>query len=121
MSKNFSNNPLPECPGSPNCIRTEQRFDAGLEVVFEYLSQIFEEDAFEFEVEDPKRIKLHAVYRIPVFGFKDDVNVILDEDQKENQTVLYIRSASRVGEYDLGVNKRRIKKIFHKLNDKFKK
>ncbi len=119
MAGNISNNPLPQCPDSPNCIRTEMAFKAGMEMVFEYLSQIFEKDAFEFEVKDPKRIELHAVYRIPVFGFKDDVNVILDE--KEGKTVVYIRSASRLGEYDLGVNKRRVKKIFRKLNDKIKK
>lgn len=119
MADSLRNNPLPECPGSPNCIRTQKVFDTGMERVFEYLSQIFEEDAHEYNVEDPKRIEIHAVYRIPVFGFKDDVNVILEE--KDSETVVYIRSASRVGEYDLGVNKRRVHRIFNKLQAKIKK
>lgn len=111
-------NPLPECPGSPNCVRTHEVFNTGVELVFEYISQIFEEDAHEFEIEDPKRIELHAVYRIPIFGFKDDVNVILEE--KNGETIVYIRSASRLGEYDLGVNKRRVRKIFKKLKKEIK-
>jgi len=118
MADSPMKNPLPECPGSPNCIRTQKAFDAGMEMVFEYLSQIFEEDALQFDIEDPKRIEIHAVYRIPVFGFKDDVNVILNE--KGGKTVVFIRSASRVGEYDLGVNKRRVRKIFNKLQTKIK-
>jgi uncharacterized protein (DUF1499 family) len=118
MAEYPNNNPLPECPDSPNCIRTHKAFDAGMEMVFEYLSQIFEEDAHEFDIEDPKRIEIHAVYRIPVFGFKDDVNVILNEN--DGKTVVYIRSASRVGEYDLGVNKRRVRKILNKLQTKIK-
>ncbi len=118
MAESTLNNPLPECPDSPNCIRTQQVFDAGVEKVFEYLSQIFEEDAHEFDIKDPKRIQIHAVYRIPVFGFKDDVNVILDE--KEGKTMVYIRSASRIGEYDLGVNKRRVYNILNKLQTKIK-
>lgn len=118
MAESQNINPLPECPGSPNCIRTHKVFDAGIEMVFEYLTQIFEEDAHEFDIEDPKRIEIHAVYRIPLFGFKDDVNVILDEI--EGKTIIYIRSASRVGEYDLGVNKRRVREIFSKLGNKIK-
>ncbi|MDZ7805752.1 MAG: DUF1499 domain-containing protein [Gracilimonas sp.] len=118
MAEFITENPLPECPGSPNCVRTHKVFDAGIEVIFEYLSQIFEEDAYKFIVKDPKRIELHAVYRIPLFGFKDDVNVIIEE--YEEKTIFYIRSASRVGEYDLGVNKRRVRKIFNKLEYKIK-
>lgn len=119
MTEHSHINPLPECPGSPNCIRAQKDFDAGMEMIFEYLSQIFEEDAHEFNIRDPKRIQIHAVYRIPVFGFKDDVHVILDEN--DGKTTVYIRSASRVGEYDLGVNKRRVRKIFNKLKAKIKK
>jgi uncharacterized protein (DUF1499 family) len=118
MAQISTDNPLSECPDSPNCVRTQIVLNIGMEAVFEYLSQIFEKDAHEFHVKDPKRIELHAVYRIPLFGFKDDVNVILDEH--EGKTIVYIRSASRVGEYDLGVNKRRVHKIFNKLENKIK-
>ncbi|MFD2532716.1 DUF1499 domain-containing protein [Gracilimonas halophila] len=116
MASKKKNNPLPPCPTTPNCIRVSRDLEAGLEQVCERLMLLFEEEAHEFEVIDPKRIELHAVYRIPVFGFKDDVDVIMEE--AEGVTTVHIRSASRLGAYDLGVNKRRVKRIFRKLNSK---
>lgn len=116
MVKKKQKNPLPPCPDTPNCVRISRNFETGLERVFEVLVQIFEDEAHKFEVIDPKRIELHAVYRIPLFGFKDDVDVILEETDSE--TAVYIRSASRLGAYDLGVNKRRVKRIFRTLRSK---
>lgn len=116
MAKNSKNNPLPPCPATPNCIRTALILQAGVEQVYDAITQIFEQEAHRFEVIDPKRIELHAVYRIPVFGFNDDVDVIMEET--EGKTMVFIRSASRVGSYDLGVNKRRVKRIFRKLKSK---
>lgn len=107
--------PLPPCPVTPNCVRTSLVFDAGMEKVHEVLTHIFEREAHRFEVIAPKRIELHAVYRIPLFGFKDDVDVILEE--ADNETILFIRSASRVGKFDLGVNKRRVKRILRKVTN----
>lgn len=116
MASQKQNNPLRPCPSTPNCVRFSRNFKAGIEKVFERLIQIFEGEAHKYEIIDPKRIELHAVYRIPVFGFKDDVDVILEE--AEGETTVHIRSASRLGAYDLGVNRRRVKRIFRKLNSK---
>lgn len=109
-------NPLPPCPATPNCVRTAKVFEIGVEKVFEILNHIFEKEAYTYEVIDPKRIELHAVYKIPFFGFRDDVDVILDET--DGQTTVFIRSASRLGAFDLGVNKRRVGRIFRKLRSK---
>lgn len=87
-----------------------------MEKVFEKLTHIFEDEAHSFKVIDPKRIEIHAVYRIPIFHFKDDVDVIIEESG--SKTTVYIRSASRLGVYDLGVNRRRVKRILRKLNSK---
>lgn len=116
MVKKKQNHPLPPCPATPNCVRISRDFKTEIEKVFERLIQIFEGEAHKYEVIDPKRIELHAVYRIPVFGFKDDVDVILEE--ADGETTVYIRSESRLGTYDLGVNKRRVKRILRKLNSK---
>ncbi|MEX0723784.1 MAG: DUF1499 domain-containing protein [Gracilimonas sp.] len=118
MAENKQKHPLPPCPATPNCVRTSRVFKSGIEQVFEALTYIFDNEAHSFEVIDPKRIEIHAVYRIPVFGFKDDVDVIMEET--ESKTAVYIRSASRLGAYDLGVNRRRIKRIFRKLNTKIR-
>jgi uncharacterized protein (DUF1499 family) len=45
-----------------------------------------------------------ATFRTPVFGFVDDVEIRLDR----KAAVIHIRSASRVGRSDLGVNRRRV-------------
>ena len=119
MSEISEKNPLPPCPPTPNCIRTTEKFRSGLEKVYDAFTKIFEDEAHHWEVIDPKRIELHAVYRIPVFGFKDDVDVIMEES--EGVTIVYIRSASRVGAYDLGVNNRRVKRILRKADHKIKK
>lgn len=107
------NNPLPPCPVTPNCIRTYKRFKYKAEELSERITRILNNEAFSYHIVDPKRIEIHAVYRIPLFGFKDDVDLILEESGEH--TILFIRSASRLGAYDLGVNKRRVKRIFRKI------
>lgn len=116
MAELSKSNPLPPCPVTPNCVRTSRVIDAGVEQVYEVLTRIFEREAHRYEVVDPKRIEIHAVYRIPIIGFKDDVDVILEEN--DLKTTVFIRSASRVGAYDLGVNKRRVKRILRELKSK---
>ncbi|MBD3615224.1 MAG: DUF1499 domain-containing protein [Gracilimonas sp.] len=113
MASKKQNHPLPPCPSTPNCVRVSKDFKAGIEQVYERLLYIFEKEAHKFEVIDAKRIELHAVYRIPFLGFKDDVDVIMEESN--TKTVVYIRSASRVGTYDLGVNNRRVRWILKKI------
>lgn len=112
-------NPLPPCPVTPNCIRTSEQFVSGVEQVYDAFTNVFDEEALEWDTIDPKRIELHAVYRIPLFGFKDDVDVIMEEEN--NRTMVYIRSASRLGAYDLGVNNRRVKRILNKIQSRIKK
>lgn len=56
---------------------------------------------------------IYAEFVIPVFGFVDDVEFWLDNDAK----VIDVRSASRLGESDLGVNRRRIESLRTKFNE----
>ncbi|SMO97032.1 DUF1499 domain-containing protein [Gracilimonas mengyeensis] len=118
MAEESVKNPLPACPATPNCVRTTENFKHGIEQVFASLIQLLEQQAHSFEVTDPKRIQIHAVYRIPVFGFKDDVDIILEEAEDGSSSILYIRSASRLGAYDLGVNKRRVKRLVSELHER---
>ncbi len=50
---------------------------------------------------------LHATFESKFWKFIDDVEFYFSEDE----SVINMRSASRVGKYDLGVNKRRLTKI----------
>jgi len=50
---------------------------------------------------------LHAEFRSALFGFVDDVEFRMDEVSGR----IDIRSASRTGYYDFGVNRRRVEEI----------
>ena len=54
---------------------------------------------------------LRAEFRSLIFGFVDDVDVVVDEPAG----VIHIRSAARVGQSDLGVNRRRVGEIRDRL------
>ena len=69
-------------------------------------------DAESVEVSDSGEI--HAVFRIPVFGFRDDVHLALT-GHPDGGTFVHFRSASRTGYSDLGVNSRRAERFFRLL------
>jgi len=50
---------------------------------------------------------LHAEFTSAVFRFVDDVEFLLDDAEK----VVHVRSASRVGHSDLGVNRKRVEAL----------
>ncbi|MFM2061499.1 MAG: hypothetical protein RLZZ507_1169 [Cyanobacteriota bacterium] len=56
---------------------------------------------------------IHALSKSRIFKFVDDVEFYLPADE----SVIHIRSASRVGESDLGVNRRRMEQIRLALRD----
>ena len=49
----------------------------------------------------------HVEFRSRILRFVDDVEFLFDRDSQ----VIHVRSASRVGYSDLGVNRRRVEKI----------
>ena len=74
-------------------------------------------NAFSIEKKDDN-FEFHAIFKIAVFGWKDDVNIVLKPG--EQNTIMHIRSASRVGNSDLGVNKRRVKRLLKIINNTLK-
>jgi uncharacterized protein (DUF1499 family) len=54
---------------------------------------------------------LHATIKSRIFGFIDDLELTLDPQTKR----IDIRSASRSGSYDLGVNRRRVEDLRRQL------
>ena len=55
---------------------------------------------------------LYAEFTSALMGFVDDVEFLVDDGAK----VIQVRSASRLGESDLGVNRKRIETIRTQLN-----
>jgi len=57
---------------------------------------------------------LHAQFRSRWFGFVDDVHIVLNEGRID------VRSKSRFGYYDFGVNRRRVERISRCLLSRLK-
>jgi len=109
---------LQACKATPNCICTEEFDNKNAEPIniqgiqadaaWEVLKNVVIETGGKIESDDGSY--LWATYSTPVFRFVDDFEARLDEQQ----AVIHLRSASRVGHGDMGVNKKRIENIIEK-------
>ena len=107
---------LPPCRDSPNCV-SSQAEDAKHFIEPFKISDNREEawKALKKAINGQSRMvithesedTLHAEATSLVFGFVDDINVILDPDTN----LIHIRSASRTGHSDFGVNRKRIEAL----------
>ncbi|MDX1585756.1 MAG: DUF1499 domain-containing protein [Balneolaceae bacterium] len=106
-------NLLPPCPDSPNCVRLNRSFNYEPDATLHAAKSVLEDmGAIKMNMlEDPLRIS--CVFR--AFIFKDDFNLLIDPLDDDNSCVVHIRSASRVGHSDLGMNRRRVKRFLRKL------
>lgn len=105
-------NPLPPCPDSPNCIRLTKKVpDTPLRLYGSVLKATQQMNP-EHINSSKKSLKINSVFK--VFLFRDDMDIqIISADSTNSH--LHIRSASRTGESDLGVNTRRVKKFLNLL------
>ena len=112
---------LAACPDTPNCVSSRAGsgkrhidpivYDGTLEYArlrlleavadFSRARLIREENAY-----------LHVVFTSLLFRFEDDVEFEFDDDEKQ----IHMRSASRTGYSDFGVNRRRLESIREKFN-----
>ena len=117
---------LPECPDSPNCV-SSQASDPNQKVApFDYqgFSQAAAKAALlaalqslphtTVETQDDDHFK--AVVKSYLFGFVDDLDFVFDDKKQQ----IHVRSASRLGYWDLGVNRRRVEKIRRIFQQKLK-
>ena len=116
------NNRLEPCPSSPNCVVSvngdeEHIIDpiayqgdraTAKETLLKVLSVVP-----RTEVIDSTDNYIHAESTSRIFKFVDDVEFYFPEDEN----VIHLRSASRVGESDLGVNRRRMEQIRLAMQD----
>ncbi|MEB3309063.1 MAG: DUF1499 domain-containing protein [Snowella sp.] len=116
------NDQLAPCPNSPNCV-VSQNGDA---------QHAIAPIAYQTTLEQAKTTLLKVLTVVPgtevveqtdhyiraestskIFGFVDDVEFYFPEDNP----IIQVRSASRLGDSDLGVNRRRIEQIRLALQD----
>jgi uncharacterized protein (DUF1499 family) len=113
---------LSACPVSDNCVVSQ---DADAKHTIEPIAYHVDRDKARetllkvltvvprTEVLEEKENYIYAISKSRIFKFVDDVEFYLPP----NESVIHMRSASRVGESDLGVNRRRLEQIRLALKD----
>lgn len=111
-----TNGRLAPCPASPNCVCSHDadpehqieplRFSGSGAAAMARLREIIgKEPRTRILVAQPDYLR--AEFRSLIFRFVDDVELLLDEPNQ----LIHIRSASRVGHSDLGVNRKRVERL----------
>lgn len=113
---------LAPCPGTPNCVNSKSQDAESRIEPLAYNSTASEVMAdLKTVIQNQERTKiitetenyLYAEFTSKLMGFVDDVEFLVDDSAK----VIHVRSASRLGKSDLGVNRKRIETIRAKLNE----
>ncbi|MEL6163824.1 MAG: DUF1499 domain-containing protein [Cyanobacteria bacterium J06641_2] len=114
---------LAACPNSPNCVSSQSpssdethfiqplKYTSATEKALADLKKVIEsEDRTKIINESPDY--LYAEFKSALMGYVDDVEFYLDS----TSNTIHVRSASRLGQSDLGVNRKRIETIRTKFN-----
>lgn len=114
------NDQLSACPDSPNCVSSEAQDSrhavAPMQLAGNSDTEWAEVQAMVRGLPGSTTVTateryLHVTLRSRFFGFIDDLELKLDPQTKR----ISIRSASRSGSYDLGVNRRRVEDLRKQL------
>jgi uncharacterized protein (DUF1499 family) len=107
---------LAPCPSSPNCVCSQASdslhqiaplsFTSPPEPAFSQLKSIIQ-SLPRTKIITESGDYLYVEFKTALMGFVDDVEFYLDRNSK----IIHVRSASRLGYGDLGVNRQRIEKI----------
>jgi uncharacterized protein (DUF1499 family) len=114
---------LADCPGKPNCVSTEAnaakhavaplRLKGDPALAWEGIREIAAQLPHSEVVRSTDRY-LHVIYKSRFFGFVDDLELLWDPGTDR----VAIRSASRTGYSDLGVNRRRVEELRQRFKAK---
>lgn len=113
-----------KCPDSPNCVNSlcsDDDTEHGI-TAFNYNSHSQEEakEALDRTIAKMKRVKpitieenyRHYLFISKIMRFRDDIEFLFpDEPENPENTMIQIRSASRLGYSDLGANRKRMEEI----------
>ena len=111
--------PLPLCGGSRNCFRARATLAADQETARDAAREAVR--AFDHVLTGralrvtPTELGLTAIFRSG--PFRDDLAVAVVTGPSGG-SVLHVRSASRVGESDIGVNRARVRRLIHDVEQR---
>lgn len=111
---------LPPCKSTPNCVSSQTdnkmhyiapfKISGNAKTAWEELRKLIAEHD-RMMITHETSTSLHAEATSLVLQFVDDIDLILDEKAE----LIHIRSASRVGHSDFGVNRKRIESFRQQL------
>ena len=106
---------LTACPGTPNCVNsqgtdTQSKIEPLPDVSIAQIKKVVEGMERTTIIEETDNY-LYAEFKSKLMGYVDDVEFYRDGDAG----VVQVRSASRLGKSDLGVNRKRVEEIRSKL------
>ena len=110
---------LTPCPDSPNCVSSLESGDHHVAALVGKGSRDASLAALASALDSLPRVdwqqvgddRIEATFTSLVFRFVDDVALVVHEDGR-----IDVRSASRVGHYDFGANRRRVETLRDMLN-----
>ena len=113
------NGHLAPCPNTPNCVASEMHTSVAyidplivkIEPEKAWLSLKRSIESLGGSIEREEGHYLWATFKTKVFRFVDDMELRLDADS----IVIHVRSESRVGYSDLGVNRKRVERLREKF------
>ena len=114
---------LSECPDSPNCVSSQTaKKDHFIDPLSYNGSYSEAKQALLSIISSLPRTKIivdneryvHATFTSRLMRFVDDVEFLFDDANKQ----IHVRSASRVGYSDLGVNRKRIEDLRKQLQER---
>lgn len=106
---------LAPCPNTPNCVSSqsedsEHAIDPLPYVSIAQIKNVVENMERTTIIEETENY-LYAEFKTKLMGFVDDVEFYKDDSNQ----VVHLRSASRLGKSDLGVNRKRAEAIRQEL------
>jgi uncharacterized protein (DUF1499 family) len=121
----IKNGRLMPCPESPNCVNSQAVDETHYIEAIQFMGTQKEAQNRLIKIlESEKRTKLveirddyiWAEFTSALFGFTDDVEFYFPEKQR-GKIRIHIRSASRIGYSDLGVNQKRVEQLRNMLEE----
>lgn len=119
-----NNGRLMPCPETPNCVNSQAtdeahriapiRFSGTRQEARNRLLQLLGSEK-RTKILTAREDYIRAEFTSALFRFVDDVEFYLSGPEA-GDTVIHVRSASRIGYSDLGVNRKRIERIRRKLS-----
>lgn len=121
----INNGKFMSCPPSPNCVNSQAadeahfiepiRYQGTQQAAQDRLLQILKSEA-RSKILTVEENYIRAEFSSALFGFVDDVEFYFPKQQADG-AFIHVRSASRIGYSDLGVNRERVERIRARFSD----